>query len=126
MCRSTRPASEAGFTLIEVLVALAVFGLAAMALLNLSGQNALTAAGLQDRTLAGVVADNRAVEALIAARPPTLGQASGAEQAGGRVFLWSRRVSRTADPDILRIDVLVVGADRSRALGGATVFRSAR
>jgi general secretion pathway protein I len=55
-----------GFTLIELLVALAVFSLAALALLNLSGENTRSAARVEARTLGGIVAENRAVEAVIA------------------------------------------------------------
>jgi type II secretion system protein I len=58
--------SRAGFTLIECLVALAVFGLAAMALLNLSGESTRSAARVETRTLGGIVADNVAAEAMIA------------------------------------------------------------
>lgn len=46
-------AGRAGFTLIEMLVALAVFALAAMALLNLSGEATRSAVRLEARTLAG-------------------------------------------------------------------------
>ena len=52
-----RAAPREGFSLLEILVALAVFGLAAMALLNLSGESVRTAARVQDRTLGGIVAD---------------------------------------------------------------------
>ena len=54
-----------GFSLVELLVALAVFSLAAMALLNLSGENTRSAARVEDRTLGGVVAENLAVEAAV-------------------------------------------------------------
>ena len=47
-----------GFTLLETLVAMAIFSLAVMALLNLAGENTRTAAIVEERTLAGVVAEN--------------------------------------------------------------------
>jgi len=49
-----------GFSLIELLVALAVFALAVLALLNLAGESTRTAVLLEERVLAGVVAENRA------------------------------------------------------------------
>jgi len=58
-----------GFTLLEVLIALAVFGLAAIALLNLVGENTRSAAGVEARTWGGVVAEQPAVQAPLA---PTL------------------------------------------------------
>src|SRR5690606_12602256 len=55
-----------GFSLIELLVALAVFSLVALALLNLAGENTRTAVVIEERVLAGVVADNRAIEVMLA------------------------------------------------------------
>ena len=54
-------ATAGGFSLIEMLVALAVFSLAVIALLHLAGQNTRAASVIEERVLAGVVADNRAV-----------------------------------------------------------------
>ena len=65
-----------GFTLIEVMVALAVFSLAALALIRLEGATIRSTALLGDTTLAQMVARNVAVEAITAASPPALGQAA--------------------------------------------------
>ena len=56
---------EMGFTLIEMLVALAIFSLAALALLRLGGATAANSARLNDQALAQIVAKNLAVETLI-------------------------------------------------------------
>lgn len=99
--------AERGFTLIEVMVALAVFGLAALALVRLEGAT-IRGAGVLDRTLvARAVARNVAVEAVTDARPPATGLAQGAEVNGGARWTWTRRVSPTGDPRILRIAVAV-------------------
>lgn len=98
--------SRDGFTLIETLVALAVFSLAAMALLNLSGESARSAARVEMRTLGGVVAENVAAEAMIAASLP-VGETSGEVEMAGRVWRWRRTVSGTEVPGMGRIDVRV-------------------
>ena len=105
--------SRAGFTLIECLVALAVFGLAAMALLNLSGESTRSAARVETRTLGGVVADNVAAEAMIARDLPS-GSTSGQASLGGREWRWVRVVSATDMPGAGRIDVRVF-ADEEQA-----------
>ncbi|NBB14792.1 type II secretion system minor pseudopilin GspI [Caulobacter sp. SLTY] len=115
---------RAGFTLIELLVALTVFSLAAIALLNVSGENTRAAGRIETRALAAVVAENRAVEVMAAALPPRIGATNGAEQAGGRTWRWTRNVVATSDPDILRIDILVLDPVSPRPAGGLTVFRS--
>ena len=121
-----RPTAEAGFTLIELLVALAVFSLAALALLNVSGENVRTASFIENRVLAGVVADNRAVEILTAPEPPPIGTGAGQETVGGRAWRWTRRVSPTADPQLLRVDIVVAAPDSSKTLAEVTVFRGRR
>ena len=80
-------ADRSGFTLVEMLVAMAVFALAAMALLNLSGENTRSAARVEDRTLGGVVAENVAVESAIAPQLPD-GSSDGRVTLAGRD--WDR------------------------------------
>lgn len=117
---------EAGFTLIEVLVALSVFSLAAMALLNVAGENTRTASVVTTRVLAQVVAENQAVALMTASAPLTPGVASGAETQGGRVWRWTRRVAATDVGGMVRIDLAVAPDERSRPVAQLTLFRSAR
>ena len=112
---------RAGFTLIELLVALAVFSLAALALLNLSGENTRSAARVETRTLGGVVAENLAVEAMIAPLIPE-GTTSGQTPLAGRPWQWTRTVTATDDPDLLRVDIRVSDAESQAA--ERTIFRS--
>ncbi len=115
-------ASRSGFTLIECLVALAVFGLAAMALLNLSGESTRSAARVETRTLGGIVADNVAAEAMIARDMPS-GSTGGQASLGGREWRWVRVVSATDMAGVGRIDVRVF-ADEEQA-AERVLFRAA-
>ena len=121
MRRAVDPTAERGFTLIELLVALAVFSLAVLALLNLAGENTRTAQVVETRTLAAMVAENTAIEALIAPQPPTLGQQDGAARLGDRDWLWRRTV--TATEGLLRIDVQVAAVGEGQVAAEVTVFR---
>lgn len=113
-------AERGGFTLVEMLVALAVFSLAAMALLNLSGESTRSAQRVETRTLGGMVAENVAVEAAVA---PSLGEGemSGQSDLGGRRWVWTRAVLSTSDTDLLRIDVRV--RDEEGQAAERTLFR---
>ncbi|WP_267386751.1 type II secretion system minor pseudopilin GspI [Sphingomonas sp. GC_Shp_3] len=113
-----------GFTLIEMMVALAVFALAALALIRLEGAT-IRGAGILDSALTGqIVARNVAIEAVTDAKPPTLGIATGTEQNDGKAWTWTRTVAATGDPRILRIDVAVRDVS-GRAAGKLTMVRAA-
>lgn len=113
----------AGFTLIEVMVALLVLGLAALALIRMEGAAIRGAAQVDAAALARIVARNVAIEALTDPRPPAAGQASGIETNGGRAWRWTREVRAIGDGDVWRIDVSV--ADPSgTVIGRQTLVRA--
>lgn len=109
----------AGFTLIEMMVALAVFSLAALTLVRLESATIRGTATARSSVLAGIVARNVAVDAVTDTRPPAIGRASGTERNGGADWAWTREVSPTGDARLLRIDVTVTG------IGGASRARLA-
>lgn len=119
--RTRQKRCRAGFSLLETLVAFAVFSLGALALINLTGENTRSAAHVETRVLAGIVADNRAVEALSLPFPPAYGDTEGQVELGRRGWTWRQSVSRTPDPGMVRIDVRVF--DGPQQMAHLTVFR---
>ena len=114
--------SEHGFTLLEMLVALAVFSLAALALLRLEGATVRQTGQLDERMMAQLVARNLAVETLTDPAPPPLGASTGETVNGGRRWRWSRSTSRTPDERLVRVDISVA---TSRTPSLLTVVRPA-
>ena len=112
---------EAGFTLVELLVALALFSIAGLALLKLQGVTLASTGAIDRQLVASIVAQNIATDALTDAAPPAIGAASGIERSMGIDWAWRRVVMRTADPRMLRVDVAVV--QDGRTLAGTTVVR---
>jgi general secretion pathway protein I len=104
------------------MVALAVFSLAALALLRLEGATLTSTARLQDRLIGQVVARNVAVEALTDPEPPAMGLSTGQEVNAGRTWQWRRRTSAAPGVKLQRIDVAVADAQGVSA-GAMTVFR---
>jgi general secretion pathway protein I len=113
---------ERGFTLVEMLVALAIFSLAALALLRLEGATVKTTALLQEQALAQVVARNLAVEALTDPEPPAFGATRGEAINAGRKWRWSRVVGRSPEPRIQLIRI-EVRSDRGPEAANLTLFR---
>lgn len=121
MIRMRRCSARSGFTLIEMLVAMAVFSLAALALLNLAGENTRSATRVETRVLGGVIAENMAVQAFALPNPPAFGETRGQTPMAGRSWTWVQSVTQTAQPGVIRIDVTVLdGGDTAATL---TVFR---
>ncbi|HVF93720.1 MAG TPA: type II secretion system minor pseudopilin GspI [Sphingomonas sp.] len=118
------PRHDAGFTLIEIMVALAVFSLAVLALIRLQGVTIRGASILDETMVAGLVARNVAIEAVTDATPPASGRSNGVEDNGGRRWTWVRQVAPTGNPDIVRIDVAVSGPG-GNVVGRATMVRPA-
>jgi general secretion pathway protein I len=116
--------AEHGFTLIEMLVALAIFSLAALALLRLEGATVKTTAQLQDQALAQIVARNIAVEALTDPEPPAMGSVTGEVVNAGRSWRWARMTGASPEPRIQQIAIQVRSAE-GPATANLLIFRRA-
>lgn len=118
--------SHAGFSLLEMLVALAVMALVVLALLNLAGESTRTAVLVEERVLAGIVAENRAVEAATTPLRLLAQAGEGGEHLGDRDWRWTRTLTPTDEGAIVRIDIAVHPADSERIAAEAVLFRVAR
>ncbi len=116
---------DGGFSLLEVMVALAVFSLGALALLNVMGESQRSQAANEARAVARIVAENRLVEAMAASNPPSGGTSTGEEEALGRTWAWEMTVAASPDPRLLRMDVSVREQGTGQTLAGLSTFRSA-
>lgn len=105
-----------------MMVALAVFSLAALALIRLEGATLRSTSILDETLVAQIVARNVAVEALSDVQPPAVGMASGSETNGGRDWAWTRTTSPLGDSGAVRIEVGVAPAGK-RAIAHLTVVR---
>lgn len=112
-----------GFTLLETLVALGVFSLSALALLNLSGESARTAGILEERLLAGIVAENQMVAAMTAPGPAAPGKREGIDRQGGRDWRWSLDIAPSPDPSVMRLQIEVAQPGSRASAASLTYFR---
>ena len=104
MNRRVTSRSESGFTLIEVLAALLVFTVAITGLTHAGTQSARAVTALDQKMLAGIVADNQIVETRrrLSNRPRR-----GEETQMSRVFAYDVAITQTEAKMLYRIVVNV-------------------
>ena len=112
-----------GFTLIEVLVALAIVSIALMSALRAAGQGTSNVDELRSRLLAGWVAENRLAEHRARADWLPLGIQRGTSSEGGLDFAWREEVIATPNAAFRRVDVRVFAtAEESHSLAHLAGF----
>lgn len=105
-----RHLAQCGFTLLEVLIALAVLAIGMAAVIGTAGTSTRAAGELRDRTFAHWVAMNEMTELRIADAWQPGSSQSGEADLGGEHWKWKAKLSTTADPDLLRVDIDVSNA----------------
>jgi general secretion pathway protein I len=106
---------DGGFTLLEVMVALAVLAIALAALIKGVSDNAANAAHLRDKTLAHWVGMNVVAEQRLLGDGKQNETTRGEEEMGNHTWYWSSRLSSTFDDDVRRLEVEVWGNEERRA-----------
>ena len=97
---------QKAFTLLEVLVALAVLTMGLATVIKVAGTQASQLAYLKDKTIALWVANNKVNEIQLDKWPRT-GTSSGHEFMASQEWQWKLKVSNTVDKDLRRLDVEV-------------------
>jgi general secretion pathway protein I len=107
------PRSRA-FTLLEVLVALAIFAIVAAVVLTAAGRSVNNAGRLEALTLAGWIADNRLTELQLQQPAPAIGRDDQELEFGGRKWQTLSDVQTSGTPGLLRIQVWVAAVEPQR------------
>ena len=112
-----------GFTLLEVMVALAIVSIALLAALRAANQGTSNAEELRSRLLAGWVAQNLLAEHRARGDWLPTGLQRGNQRQAGKDFFWRTEVIDTPNPAFRRIDVRVFAApEETRAIAHFTGF----
>lgn len=105
-----------GMTLLEVMVALSVFAIAALAITKNLSEMMSNMPILEEKTLAQWVADNQMVDARLEQGFIPLGEKKGQAQLAGREWFWRREVIKTVDKDFRMIRISISDSDRFKKI----------
>ena len=97
---------DAGFTLIEALIALAILAITAVSFLRANEANIARVTALETRTAASWVAQNRLAELTLGLTVP-----EGPVPMLGRDYAVAVSTTPTADPTLMRVDIAVSPTD---------------
>jgi general secretion pathway protein I len=100
-----------GFTLLEVMVALAILAIVMGALIKVTDSYAYNAGYLQQKTLAQWIAENKAVEYQLLEEFPAVGNKEGQTEMAKVEWQWRVKVSNTEDRRLRRLDISVALKD---------------
>jgi general secretion pathway protein I len=113
-----------GFSLIEVLVALAILAVLATTVVSQSGAFSSQLFRLEDKSLALWVAQNALDEARLAESPPAEGAKPVQVEMGGKTWLVTLRAKPTPRPGFSRMEVSVSREGEEGAVLSLTGFRA--
>lgn len=114
--------AQAGFSLIEVLVAVAIVAVALAAGSRAAGALLNNAQRLTDVSAAQWCADNRLTNMRLARQFPDLGEASADCEMLGRSYRLRQRVQPTPNPNFRRIDLAVSDTQEQPLITLSTVL----
>jgi general secretion pathway protein I len=96
-----------GFTLLEILVALAIFGLTIAPLLQNINAQQYAHKNMQEKTLAHWVALNKMNEARLLKDWPDIGTTTGEVEMRNHQWYWLQTVSKTTEKELRQIEIEV-------------------
>ena len=114
--------SNRGFTLIEVMVAMAIAALGLAAVAASVSQMVDAGVAMKQRTYASWIAHNKIAELRLANIVPDVSESSGDTTYANREWTWRATVSETGVENLFRVDVQVGLADGDENVRTVTGF----
>jgi len=115
--------ADAGISIVETLVALFVFALAAVALISMQAQSVETYSRVETRALGAIVIENALIDVMAARSAPPLGVREGETELAGRNWRWRMDVLSNGDPESVRIEAAAFLAGETAPVAEISAFR---
>jgi general secretion pathway protein I len=110
------------FTLVEVMVALAIIALSLTAVAAKMGRMIDTSNSMRERTYASWIAQNKITELRLANVLPEVSATSGEVEYAATTWRWRAEISESGIENLFRVDVTVFYADGDDAIRKVTGF----
>ena len=119
------PHRNRGFTLLEIMIALAILAITMTTLLLSTSQVARNSRYLRDKTFASIVASNiiNSARFRLITLPSKQGSTSGSQSQAGNVYHWNLRSQNTSDAFTQKLIVDVTLANNTTPLISMTGYR---
>jgi len=104
---------QRGMTLIEVMVALAIFAVAALSIVNMTGEHIRSLTYLEQKNVGLWIANNHLTQINLDDKFPALGTKNGKLEYAGITWFWQQKVIKTADPKFRSINIRILTEDKS-------------
>jgi len=112
--REKNASLQSGFTLLEVLVALAILAITMAAVSRTASSSIHHVEAVRTRVIADWVAQNRLAQHLARADWPAPGIQTGEETQAGQTYPWQEEIIATPNPTMRRIVVSVYAPDDAK------------
>ena len=110
------------FTLLEVMVALAIIALSLMAIASKMSRMIDTSNSMRERTYASWIAQNKITELRLANVVPEVSTTSGDVEYANSTWRWRAVISESGIENLFRVDVEVLDADGDYIIRKVTGF----
>jgi general secretion pathway protein I len=102
---------QAGFTLLELLVAMAIFAIAGVAVMRATSEHIRAVTQLEEMTVVSFIAENQLQQVKLDKTWPPKAKSQGEVTMANRRWLWQLQAAETLDPEFRQLTVKVSPAD---------------
>ena len=116
---------NSGLTLLEVMVALAIFAITGTAVMKAASDHLSAVSQIEEMTMATWVANNRLTQLHIKTPWPPQNNQKGSVEMAGRTWYWQQSVEKTNDEELRAVEI-AVGLDEGyqQSITSVTTYMS--
>lgn len=101
-----------GMTLLEVMVALAIFAITGTAIMKAATDHLSGVSQIEEITLATWVANNQMTQVMLSEQWPPKDNQKGSQEMSGRTWYWQQKILKTNDEHLRSVEI-TVGLDEN-------------